>query len=76
MATKDWKKVRSSKRNEPFLIEYLNLKTQMIVRITVIRGFKYGVIEAKSGQMYQHLIESFKTKSKALKFVKSYMRKH
>ena len=66
MATKDWKKI-AAPINRTF---YQSNKTKQ--KIFMKKSLSKGYIIFTDGK----IIKSFKTKSEALKFAKSYMRSH
>ncbi len=68
MAIKDWKKIGKSKEFE-YEFWHNNKRTKVVVtKFPLNKG--WGVFRNKQW------LKSFRTKSTALKFAKSYMRKH
>ena len=84
MALKDWKKVHTKKSKYQDVIHYLNTNNQLLAIVyksnewredkVRFKSYNFAVVKNK----YRHIFEreGFKTKSAALKFAKSYMRKH
>lgn len=71
MALKDWKKVGKLQWNKGFV----NLSIEPTNDIYVM-GWKYTLVVYNFHNDKDILFKMFKTKQQALKFAKSYMRKH
>jgi hypothetical protein len=74
MATKDWRKVReyewfNKKKNQTLMIYWYAAHLDIVVQL-----FDRNKPMNKGG--FKYLGKSYKTKSKALAYAKSYMRKH
>lgn len=73
MALKDWKKTENSKS----YIKFYHKTKELIIRIDLFKPEKYGyTVNISDFREYTLEHKDFKTKSQALKYARSYMRKH